>query len=551
MNPVQMNTQNQLGKTVLFISELPENVINTDLETFFSDYKDYILMLQVDTNARAFDIYGTRKPRATIIFKDPAKAKEARDALNMKKLKGKTLNIMWHEKDNSIRYNNTANIFVKGIPTDVTPREVYEVFMKYGEIISSKLCDDEDGNSLGYGYVNYYSLDSAETAIKELNGKKMWGSTIEIEHFQKKNERLQNSYLGNNGLYVKCFPSTYTEEDIKKLFKEYGTMTFAKVETDFSKRKFAIVVYSTAESAIKAKEALNGKQLDKQSEDKLYVDLLQKKNDRKRLLSTKIREMNSKLNQDFKNCNLHVKNLPHDLTEEKLAEIFSKFGEIKSVKISRYILVTKVKGELKEMEESRGFGFVCFTSAESAKKAMEEMNEKHLPGYESDNHPPLIINFFMPKYERKQFLNKIQGNPMSKFPLVTANPMMMMPMYGQPYGYGQRHQPNRHNRKQNYHQQKEQKPQEKNQEDEPDMKYIESLETLDAKKDYIGEYLFRKIEKHPIAHEKAFTIDVIGRITGMILGIEDIKEIYDITTNYDSLTSRINEALGLLEGQSA
>ena len=267
-----MNTQNQLGKTVLFISELPENVINTDLETFFSDYKDYILMLQVDTNARAFDIYGTRKPRATIIFKDPAKAKEARDALNMKKLKGKTLNIMWHEKDNSIRYNNTANIFVKGIPTDVTPREVYEVFMKYGEIISSKLCDDEDGNSLGYGYVNYYSLDSAETAIKELNGKKMWGSTIEIEHFQKKNERLQNSYLGNNGLYVKCFPSTYTEEDIKKLFKEYGTMTFAKVETDFSKRKFAIVVYTTAESAIKAKEALNGKQLDKQSEDKRCAD---------------------------------------------------------------------------------------------------------------------------------------------------------------------------------------------------------------------------------------------------------------------------------------
>ena len=44
---------------------------------------------------------------------------------------------------------------------------------------------------------------------------------------------------------------------------------------------------------------------------------------------------------------------------------------------------------------------------------------------------------------------------------------------------------------------------------------------------------------------------MIGRITGMILGIEDIKEIYDITTNYDSLTSRINEALGLLEGQSA
>ena len=32
---------------------------------------------------------------------------------------------------------------------------------------------------------------------------------------------------------------------------------------------------------------------------------------------------------------------------------------------------------------------------------------------------------------------------------------------------------------------------------------------------------------------------------------DDIKEIYEITTNYDNLTSRINEALSLLEGQNA
>ena len=35
----------------------------------------------------------------------------------------------------------------------------------------------------------------------------------------------------------------------------------------------------------------------------------------------------------------------------------------------------------------------------------------------------------------------------------------------------------------------------------------------------------------------------------MILGIEDIREIYDITTNIESLSSRIEEALSLLENQ--
>ena len=160
-----MNSQNQLGKTVLFISELPENIVDSDLEIFFRDYKDYILMIQVDRNGRMFEAYGSRSPRATIVFKEHDKAEEARKNLNMRRLKGKTLNIMWHEKDNSVRYNNTANIFIKGISPTITPREVYVVFSKFGEIISSKLCEDEDGKSRGYGYVSYSDQDSLDKVV--------------------------------------------------------------------------------------------------------------------------------------------------------------------------------------------------------------------------------------------------------------------------------------------------------------------------------------------------------------------------------------------------
>ena len=87
-------------------------------------------------------------------------------------------------------------------------------------------------------------------------------------------------------------------------------------------------------------------------------------------------------------------------------------------------------------------------------------------------------------------------------------------------------------------------------EDEPNLEYLENLEGMDAKKDYLGEYLFKKIEQHPIASSKGLTVDTISRITGMILGIGDIKEIYDITINNDSITARINEALALLESQN-
>ena len=553
-----LNTQNQLGKTVLFISELPDNILDTELEDFFSDYKDNILMIQIERN-KNYDFFNTRKPKATIIFKDYDKANEARNQLNMKRLKGKALNIMWHEKDNSIRYNNTANIFVKGIPPDVKPREIFELFNKYGEIISIKICEDEDGNLLGYGYINYYSLDSAENAIKELNKKKIWNSVLEIEHFQKKNERLQSN-LGNNSIYIKNIPDKINENDMKDLFKKFGEITWSKIILDNNGRKFAIIVYSKSESALKAKEEMNDKII-ANSEIGLYVDLLQKKSERKRILISKIGDINNKLNQEFKNCNLYIKNLPYDLTDEKLREIFSKYGEIKSVKISKFTLVTKIKDELKEIEQSRGFGYVCYTNPESATKAIEDLNEKNLPGYENAKRP-VIISLFMPKYERKQFLNKLQSNPMSRFPLIMGLPYNIMPPMIPNGNYNQRYRNNynRKNKKQNNYNTNNNNSNNNNnvhnninhtnnKEDELNLSYLESLENDEAKKEYLGEFLFKKIESHPLAHKKNFTIDIIGRITGMILGIQDIKEIYDITVNDDILTSRINEALNLLESQ--
>ena len=178
-----MNSQNQLGKTVLFISELPENIVDSDLEIFFRDYKDYILMIQVDRNGRMFEAYGSRSPRATIVFKEHDKAEEARKNLNMRRLKGKTLNIMWHEKDNSVRYNNTANIFIKGISPTITPREVYEYFKEFGDISSLKVNEDEIGNHLGYGYITYYNPEDAEKAIQKTKNNKVWGVTLEVSHF--------------------------------------------------------------------------------------------------------------------------------------------------------------------------------------------------------------------------------------------------------------------------------------------------------------------------------------------------------------------------------
>ena len=76
---------------------------------------------------------------------------------------------------------------------------------------------------------------------------------------------------------------------------------------------------------------------------------------------------------------------------------------------------------------------------------------------------------------------------------------------------------------------------------------MKSLANDELRKDYLGEFLFKKIEQHPLAQSKNLDVETISRITGMILGIENMDEIFEITTNNENIAARIKEALNLLE----
>ena len=165
----------------------------------------------------------------------------------------------------------------------------------------------------------------------------------------------------------------------------------------------------------------------------------------------------------------------------------------------------------------------------------------------------------MPKQERKQVLYRSQQvNPNKPHQLPILNPIHNPFMQG---SYGMAVHPNLSKHvKPMYHPDQQFKKQNKfsnnvqpvvARTDDPDMKLLESLEDDVAKKDYLGEFIFRKIENHPLAVSSNFTIDTIGKITGMILGIDDINEIFHITIDHDSLSNRIQEALALLEAQNA
>ncbi|HEX4851328.1 MAG TPA: RNA-binding protein [Puia sp.] len=68
--------------------------------------------------------------------------------------------------------------------------------------------------------------------------------------------------------------------------------------------------------------------------------------------------------------NLFVANLPFDVDDQELQQIFEEFGTVTSAKV---ILD-------KETRKSRGFGFVDMPQAEEAQAAIKGLNEASLSG---------------------------------------------------------------------------------------------------------------------------------------------------------------------------
>jgi polyadenylate-binding protein len=123
--------------------------------------------------------------------------------------------------------------------------------------------------------------------------------------------------------------------------------------------------------------------------------------------------------------NLYVRNFDADFKDENLNELFSQYGEIRSCRVMR-----------DEKENSRGFGFVSFVTAEQANTALREMNGRMLNG------KPLMVNIAQRRDQRYsmlqvQFQQRIQAM-MRQLPMVpfVAGNQARRPMRG-PGGKGQ------------------------------------------------------------------------------------------------------------------
>jgi len=380
-------------KTMLYLTDFPIPITIQDVQDFLSKYLDKIIFINPDQNSKNKE---KRKPIAMkVLFKDFESANNCRKEMNLRKIRNKSIRIMWEERDSSITHNTKNNLFFKGIPKSTTPREVYEYFIKFGDISSCKMTEDDNGNHFGYGYITYYNSDDAKKALENSNDKKIFENNImEVTYFQKRNERIINSpQLNNHKIYISNFPEKYTTENLTQLCSEYGEVVSCNIFIDNLGKNFGIIQFSSEKEAKDSLEKLNGKEINGL---KLNVKLYQTKYEHKQYLENTAQRLNE---QNYK-CNLHIRNIPLTAKEEDLIKIFSKYGNVTSCRIEKNKTEKKDGDSTKIELVSKGFGYISFDNPDSAQSAIEALNGKYLPGFESWSHT-LIIELFMTKYERQ------------------------------------------------------------------------------------------------------------------------------------------------------
>lgn len=367
---------------------------------------------------------------AYVNYNSTADGEKALEELNYTLIKGRPCRIMWSQRDPALRKTGHGNVFIKNLDVAIDNKALHDTFAAFGNILSCKVAQDENGSSKGYGFVHYETDEAAQQAIKHVNGMLLNEKKVYVGHHIPKKDRqskFEEMKANFTNVYVKNISSEATEDEFRDLFEKFGDVTSSSLARDQEgkSRGFGFVNFTTHESAAKAVDDLNGKDFHGQD---LYVGRAQKKHEREEELRKSYEAARIEKASKYQGVNLYIKNLDDDVDDDKLRQMFSDFGPITSAKVMRDSVSdsgdedkdgkdkenkkdssaedeededsdkkTEKKGE-KKLGKSKGFGFVCFSNPDDATKAVAEMNQRMING------KPLYVALAQRKDVRKSQL---------------------------------------------------------------------------------------------------------------------------------------------------
>ncbi|KAH8266544.1 hypothetical protein KR026_002797 [Drosophila bipectinata] len=139
-----------------------------------------------------------------------------------------------------------TNLIVNYLPQTMTQEEMRSLFSSIGELESCKLVRDkvsgnlvlpasltalnpalQQGQSLGYGFVNYVRAEDAEKAVNTLNGLRLQNKVIKVSYARPSSESIKGA-----NLYVSGLPKNLSQPDLEGMFASYGKIITSRILCD-------------------------------------------------------------------------------------------------------------------------------------------------------------------------------------------------------------------------------------------------------------------------------------------------------------------------------
>lgn len=242
-----------------------------------------------------------------------------------------------------------AEVFIGGLPREVTEEDLRELCDRFGEIFEVRLVKDkETKESKGFAFVTFTTKEAAQSAIEEVNEKEFKGRTLRCSVSQVKHR-----------LFVGNVPKGLSEEDLRKIFNAncpgVENIEFFKDQQDPTRnRGFLFIEFYNHACAEHSRQKLSNSSFKVEGSN---------------LTITWADPKSSSDSAASQVKTLYIKNLPENTDKDKLKEMFEKHGE-----------VTKVVLPPGKPGQKRDFGFVHFAERSSALKACKGSEKYEIDG---------------------------------------------------------------------------------------------------------------------------------------------------------------------------
>jgi len=368
----------------LFAADLPDDTCEEDLYGFFMGYKMVTSkVVQNINNTYAFVNFETRNDAERARRELNGVTIQAKYSTGINKISKPVRLCRYESRTGLSNIDPRCNLLVKNLSPQVSAHLLWNTFIKFGDVRSSKLMIDIMGESKGFGFISYYRYEDAIKAKDTLNDKELLGKNIKINFLEKGRRHV----VKKNNIYVKEIPKkNFTDKELIELFSKFGKINSAIVLKDEKgeSKGFGFVCFEKPEDAEKAKNEMNGKKVFDDVENKLYVSFALKKAERKEELI----KMKEKLFKESQKLTIYAK--IQDDEAIKTDEIFQN----RIMEYLKQLMGIDYKPKYIKTKFEQKNAFITMNNKEDARNFIKKF-------IEMDGKKDIYFNTYKSRFDRK------------------------------------------------------------------------------------------------------------------------------------------------------